>query len=132
MKRKIVVYVAGPFRGENHWEIAQNIRRAELVGMRLAKAGFMPLIPHANTANFHGTLDDQFWLEGTMELMSRCDAVYFDVGWELSEGCKAEMAYAKELGIPVFTDYSKLFRAAADRGIKAASARAVERSEQCR
>jgi len=100
MNRKIVVYVAAPFRGANHWEIAQNIRRAELVGMRIARAGFMPLIPHANTAHFHGTLDDQFWLEGTMELMARCDVVYFDVGWEESAGCRAEFDLAKKLGIP--------------------------------
>lgn len=34
-----IIYVAGPFRGSNAWEIEQNIRRAEAVGLAVAKVG---------------------------------------------------------------------------------------------
>ena len=46
----------------------------------------MPLIPLANTANFFGTLSDEFWYDGTLELMRRCDAVMLVPGWEGSKG----------------------------------------------
>lgn len=99
-----VVYVAGPFRAPNAWEIERNIRRAEETAMLLIEQmGIMPMIPHANTRFFHGTQTDQFWLDGTMELLRRCDAVFLGRGWERSSGSKAEKAEAERLKIPVFT-----------------------------
>lgn len=103
-----VVYVAGPFRGPDAWAIKCNIHRAEIVGSAVARAGHMPLIPHANTANFHGFGDDQFWIEGTLELLRRCDAVVLVHGWENSVGTLGEIAEARKLGIPVFEDVGDL------------------------
>lgn len=100
-----VVYIAGRIRGKNAWEIEQNIRWAEQYGMVVAERGAMPLIPHANTRFFHGTLTDDFWLEGTLELLRRCDAVYCVSGWEASAGATAEVVEARRLGKPVF-EYS--------------------------
>ena len=97
-----VVYIIGPFRGPTAWDIAENVRAAERMALAVARAGAMPLCPHANTAHFHGQLDDKFWLEGTMELLKRCDAVVLVDGWERSEGSCAEKDAAREMGIPVF------------------------------
>jgi hypothetical protein len=97
-----VVYVAGPFRGANGWKIEQNIRRAEELGIRVAEAGAMPLIPHANTRFFHGTCTDQFWLDGTMELLRRCDAIIMTENWEESSGAKSEYHLAMKLRLPIF------------------------------
>lgn len=99
-----VVYIAGPFRGAHAWAIAENIRAAERVGFEIAKLGAMPLIPHANTAHFHGALPDQFWLDGTMELLRRCDGVVFMEGWEDSEGCRREHDEACRLGLSTWYD----------------------------
>jgi hypothetical protein len=103
-----LVYVAGPFRGPTAWDIEQNIRRAEEVGMDVAKAGAMPVIPHANTRFFHGTLTDAFWLEGTLEMLRRCDAVVMVPGWGESRGSIAEKAEAERLGLPVFVNLPQL------------------------
>ena len=97
-----VVYVAGPFRAPTAWEIAENIREAERIGLQIARLGAMPLIPHANTAHFHGSLPDEFWLKGTMELMRRCDAIMMLDGWRKSEGSVAEREEMVRLGKPVF------------------------------
>lgn len=96
-----LVYVAGPFRAETAWGIKCNIHRAEVVGAEVADAGFMPVIPHANTAHFHGLGTDEFWLDGTLEIMRRCDAVVLVPGWEGSSGTRAEIEEANRLGIPV-------------------------------
>ena len=97
-----IVYVAGPFRGVNAWEIEQNIRRAEQLGMKVALAGAMPLIPHANTRFFHGTLGDEFWLDGTLELLRRCDAIIMTDDWRRSSGATAEREEAIARHMPVF------------------------------
>ena len=96
-----VVYIAGPFRADTPFEIAENVRRAERWGLAVAQAGYMPLIPHANTALFHGQCTEKFWIEGTMELLRRCDAVVVTPGFEGSSGTKGEIIEAARLKIPV-------------------------------
>lgn len=103
-----VIYVAGPFRGKTAWEVAENVRRAERLGYEVARLGLMPLIPHANTAHFDGELTADFWLEGTMELLRRSDAVIFTPDWERSSGARAEEAEAKRLGIFRFYSIAEL------------------------
>lgn len=97
-----VVYVAGKFRGKSAWDIAENVRAAERVGLEVARAGAMPLIPHANTAHFHGEGEDQFWLDGTLELLRRSDAVMLVNDWGESEGARDEVRLAREMGMTVF------------------------------
>ncbi len=97
-----VAYIAGPFRAENAWLVEQNIRSAEAVGFRVAELGAMPLIPHTNTRFFDGTLTGQFWLDGIMELLRRCDAVVMCPGWRESKGSVEEATVATKLRLPVF------------------------------
>ena len=96
-----VVYIAGPYRAPTAWGIAQNVRAAEEVGLECALLGAMPLIPHTISAHMHGELDEQFWIEGTLELLRRCDAVVLVPGWTGSEGTRGEIAEATRLALPV-------------------------------
>lgn len=106
----LIIYVAGPFRAPTAWGIAENIRAAERVGLMVARAGAMPLIPHANTAHFHGQCDDQFWLDGTMELLRVTDAAVFTPRWHLSSGSCAEMREVNRLDMP-FLDLGSISEA---------------------
>ena len=99
-----VVYIAGPYRADGAWEIEQNIRRAEEAGLHIAHLGVTPLIPHTMTRFMQGTLTDKYWLEATLELMRRADALYLLNGWEASSGSRGEKAEAERLGLPVFYD----------------------------
>ena len=96
------VYVAGPFRGPTAWAIAQNVRRAEEIGHKVADAGCSPLIPHANTAHFHGLGPDAFWLDATLAWLRVSEAVALAPRWSESSGTLAEVAEAHRLGLPVF------------------------------
>ena len=116
--RMRVIYVAGPFRGKTAWEVAENVRAAERLGFEVAQLGAMPLIPHANTSNFDGTMTAEFWLEGTMELLRRSDAVIFTLDWDRSSGARGEEKEARRLAIPCF--YSVL---ALDRWLREHEAR---------
>lgn len=95
-----VCYIAAPFRAKTAWEIEQNVRRAEAVGLEVAKLGAMPLIPHTNTRFFHGLLTDEFWLQGTLALMYKSDVVLFCDGWKESKGCRGEHEACYERNIP--------------------------------
>jgi hypothetical protein len=103
-----IVYIAGKFRGPTGWVVAENIRAAERVGIEVARLGFMPLIPHANTAHFDGEMNDDFWLQGTLELLRRCDLIVMVPGWENSTGARGELALAGELKMPIFLSIEDL------------------------
>lgn len=94
------IYVAGPYRGANTFEIDRNIHHARRWGAFLVKAGAYPMIPHSNTAHFDGLATDAVFLEGTLEAMRRCDGVLFIPGWVRSSGSRGENVEARRLGIP--------------------------------
>lgn len=95
-----VVYVAGPFTAPTAWGIECNVRAAEVVGLEIAKMGFAPLIPHANTRFFHGTCAPEFWYRATEALLLKCDAAFFLPTWANSHGCRHELAAAQSAKIP--------------------------------
>lgn len=103
-----VVYVAGPFRGPNSWEIEQNIRRAEALSLEVWRAGAAALCPHTNTRFFQGAAEDSVWLDGDLELLARCDAILMTPDWQRSSGARAEHDFAIGRNIPVVYDLDAL------------------------
>ena len=103
-----IIYIAGPYRAKTKEAVDLNIAVARRIGIAAIKRGWMPLIPHSNTGNMEHLVErpDSFWLEGTMELMLRCDAVLLCPGWMESLGTIAEIDKAKKEGIPVY--YSEI------------------------
>ncbi len=99
-----LIYVAGPFRADNAWDIEQNIRRAEECALGLWRMGAAVICPHTNTRFFHGAADDSIWLNGDLEILRRCDAVYMVLRWERSSGARAEKEEAEKHGLKVFED----------------------------
>lgn len=100
--KRPVVYVAGPFRAANSWDMEANIRAAETLALQAWRAGFAVICPHANTRFFQGAAPDEIWLEGDLEILKRCDAVLLTPTWKSSKGAVAEAATAAEFKIPVF------------------------------
>ena len=101
---KPVIYIAGPYRDPRgaHF-IKQNIRTAEACAIRVWQLGAVALCPHLNVRFFDGILPDQVWMDGDLELLSRCDASYFYAGFEASEGTRAEYKFCAHRGYPAFT-----------------------------
>jgi len=100
-----IIYVAGPYRAKTPERVRMHISQAKATAVLLAEKGWYPVTPHLNTAEFEQLapwLTDQFYLDGTAELMSRCDAVCLVPGYEFSEGTAEEIDIARKLGIPVY------------------------------
>lgn len=97
-----LVYVAAPYTGKSHLDVEKNVLRARIIGAELAKKGFVPLIPHSNTAYMEfvpNCGDAQFWYDATLELLARCDAMIY-WGPEKSSGVRNEIAYAEHDKMP--------------------------------
>lgn len=104
-----VIYIAGPYRNSaGEYFVRQNIRRAEEEAIFVWKSGAVAICPHKNTAGFGGAAPDHVWLEGDLELLKRCDAVYAIDGWSASSGATAEVAFAKQNNIPIFFSKSEV------------------------
>lgn len=97
-----VIYVAGPFRAKNSWQMEQNIRLAEEVALKLWGLGAAVICPHANTRFFQGYYPDGVWLLGDLEILDRCDGIVLCGDWQRSAGSVAEHAYAVTKGKAIF------------------------------
>lgn len=97
-----VAYIIGPYRAKTIHGIKKNIDNAEEVALSLWKRGFAVICPHKNTAFFDGEADDDVWLEGDKEILSRCDFAVALPDYKNSSGSIAEIEYCKKKGIPIY------------------------------
>jgi hypothetical protein len=106
-----VVYVAGPLRAKNAWEMELNIRRAEELALQVWKMGAAAICPHAMNRFYFGALGpmgDQMFLDGDFEIIRRCDAVLFTEDWMDSTGAMLEHKVARKEGITMVYDIEEL------------------------
>ena len=101
-----LLYIAGPYRGPTREAVERNIQAAMHAAALAVRKGWYPVVPHACTAHFDrdypGLARDEFYLEATLELMRRCDAVYMVQGWEFSSGSRVEVDEAHRNGLSVY------------------------------
>lgn len=126
-----LIYIAGPYRPYTNAcgalvDTAHNISIAELTAVHLVDTlghlGLFPVVPHLNTRDFENQVkqnNDQYFLDGTMALLERCDAVLLTMpnADVISIGTKAEVHRAYQLGIQVYRSFESLHRAAAQNQI---------------
>lgn len=103
-----VVYIIGPFRADNAWEIEQNVRHAEEMALQIWRMGAAVICPHTNTRFFHGAAPDDVWLTGDLEILKRCDAAFCTGQWRTSPGSMKEIALCTAHSIPVFASIGEL------------------------
>lgn len=105
---RLVIYIAGPFRGSSSWDVWRHIMDAMTVALEVWRLGAVAICPHGNTFCFDKALDDAVWMAGSLELLQRCDGVLLLPTWGESTGSSEERATALELGIPVLHSLTEL------------------------
>ena len=98
----IRAYIAGPFRGPDHWAIAEHVRAAERTALAAWALGLAAFCPHANTAHFQGALPDAVWLEGDIAWLRVAEVVIVLPYGDQSDGTIDEVREALACGLPVF------------------------------
>lgn len=114
MAKRLRVYVAGPYSADNVLGVLQNIGRGEWHANSLFQQGFAPFCPWHDKGYAEGLWDtalsvDDF-REHSLAWLEASQAVFVIPGWEESNGTKAEIARAEQLGIPVFYEKDDLYR----------------------
>lgn len=126
-----LIYIAGPYRPYTNAygalvDTAHNISIAELTAVHLVDTlghlGLFPVVPHLNTRDFENQVkqnNDRYFLDGTMAMLERCDAVLLTMpnADVVSTGTKAEVHRAHQLGIQVYRSFDSLRRAAQENQI---------------
>ena len=97
-----LIYIAGPYRAEHAWQVANNIHRAREVARQVWANGDAALCPHLNSAHFDGVCDDENFLRGGHAMLPACMGVVLVEGWERSSGTFKEINLAQLLKIPVY------------------------------
>lgn len=100
-RRSIVVFISGPYRAPTPWHVEQNIRRAEELAAQVWLNGFTALCPHTNSRFMTGVAPDEYFLEGDLEMLRRCDCLLLAPGWKKSKGTAQEVNQANALNMPI-------------------------------
>ncbi len=105
-----LVYVAGPFSAPTRDGVERNIAKAVARGLEVAACGAFPVVPHANTSHpeYEALQPYDFWIKGTLLLLSRCHALMTVDGWEQSSGARKEVEWMEEGGDAVLHSIPEL------------------------
>jgi nucleoside 2-deoxyribosyltransferase len=102
----MIIYLAGSIRPHGNQTLEGNVATAKQLALDLWKKGYTVFCPHANSdlpiSLADKEVEAQRWLNGDLEILSKCDALVVMSEWNLSQGTIGEMVHAKKLGIPIY------------------------------
>jgi len=106
------IYVAGPFTtdsdGNFHSDpkrISENLRAAKEAGLKLAKMGHTPFIPHTHLGSFGEEISYDEIMRINLAFLRWADAILF-LG--PSKGANIELREAEKLGLKIFTSIEQI------------------------
>ncbi len=101
-----LAYVAGPYSAEREEERDLNVLRADEVGRALLAKGYAPIVPHKMSWRWEN--DERFghgdFMAADLAILQHCHLLVLVGQWRESNGAMQEVAEARALGIPVFSD----------------------------
>lgn len=122
--KKPLVYVFGPYSNggkiTDRVVVDANVNSARDLALSLWNVGAAVICPHANTYNFdlncNNTLAPSEYVDGDLEMVSKCDFGLATSGWEASQGAIREYTFMQEHGISVvsFSDLCRIIGAFQD------------------
>ncbi len=110
MSKLHMIYIAGAYTATTRVGIMANVQRARVVAARVVAHGAFPVTPHFLGDGIEDAGTPQFWCDGTLALMRRCDAVMVVPESGESKGTTQEIREAMRRGQPVFHSEAALAR----------------------
>jgi len=103
-----IIYVAGAYRADSENGVFENIVAARAVAQKLWHKGWAVICPHMNTAFMGSNKHDTIFLDGDLEILSRCDAILMLPGWHESIGANMEYDLARLRNLIVYYDIAEV------------------------
>jgi nucleoside 2-deoxyribosyltransferase len=105
--RQKLYYLASPYSHSDEDVMLDRYQKAEIAAVELLKRGihsFAPIPYNHPWKKYSVPGDWPFWEAFDKNFVERCDAVLVLTldGWDKSVGVAAEIAFANEIGIPVY------------------------------
>ena len=98
-----IIYVSGPYRAPTEQLRFQNILNARDAAVKLWQKGWAVICPHLNTMHMGGIMgNDEIFLDGDVEIVKRCDALFMLEDWHESKGANVEFAVAYNRSLPIY------------------------------
>ena len=92
------VYIAHPLRGD----VETNVRKATDICKELAEKGDVVPFSPLHAFDFMDPKGDQtLVMKYCFKLLSKVDELWVFGNWEESEGCRMEIVFARQIGIPI-------------------------------
>lgn len=101
MERK-VYYIAGPQRANTREEVTANVEKARAAATAVWRMGHAVICPHTNSGYFDTGIPEETFMEGSLEILRRCDGIVMMPGWEASAGSRHEKKVAEMANLQVF------------------------------
>lgn len=104
---KPLVYLAVPYSHPDQTVLLERVRKVNAMTAKLMKEGhsvFSPITQsHYVAVQCHMPTDWDFWAKYDRDFISCCHTLFVLMleGWDKSVGVTAEIAIAKEFGIPI-------------------------------
>jgi hypothetical protein len=108
--QKRLIYVAGPLNGDATQYIT-HLKKMIMMGERIKKELEVSVCIPGNdflSGLVNGEMDIFHFLQGSMDLLTHCDAMMLCEGWKESKGCLNEIMEANKRNIPVFDNIGDL------------------------
>lgn len=102
-----VIYVAGKYRGESEREVFDNIIHARSAALKLWNEGWAVICPHTNCMFMGSQMFNNAFMEGDLEILKRCDAIYLLEGFIESVGAVMELGYAQGIGLEILYEHKE-------------------------
>lgn len=98
----MLIYIAGPYTDNGLGTVGDNIANARKAAIAVWENGHYAICPHLNTGYFQVDckLPEDKYLDGYIEILSRCDFAIFMPGWQYSKGSNIEKGFCQSRGVP--------------------------------
>jgi len=106
--RNKLIYVSGAYSNPDRRVVEENIKNHRDTALRIWEMGYTAVSPVMNTSHFEDSVTYDDIIEGDLEILSRCDAIFMLRGWYHSKGAELEHRFASDCGMPVFFTFDEL------------------------
>ena len=104
-KKKRLVYLSTPYRADSKEIFEEQLKYTKQIAKKLLLGGFDVIVPHLTYTQF---LNDEVEAEreqgirAALRLISYCDAIFVSTKKEISQGMRAEIEEAQQIGTPIY------------------------------